>query len=53
MPRIVIFIEKSMTYQKKKIFRVITLHNIHCLKRKVSGEYFSEITYTKNSILWN
>ena len=39
-----------MTYQKKKkIFRVITLHNINCLRRKVSGEYFSEITYKKNS----
>ena len=32
---------------------VITLHNINCLKRKFSGEYFSEINYEKNSILWN
>ena len=36
-----------MTYQKNVFFCVITLHNINCLKRKVFGEYFSEITYKK------
>ena len=42
-----------MTYQQNVFFRLITLHNINCLKRKVFGEYFSEITYKKNNILWN
>ena len=37
-PRIVILIEKIMTYQKNDFFREITLHNINCLKRKVTDE---------------
>ena len=53
IPRLFIFIEKSMTYQKKIFFRVITFHNINYLKRKVSGEYFNKINYKKNSILQN
>ena len=36
-----------MTYQKNVFFRVITLHNIIFLKRKVSSEYFSEINLQK------
>ena len=51
--RIVILIEKIMTYQKNVFFREITLHKINCLKRNVTDEYFSKITYKKNSILWN
>ena len=42
-----------MTYEKNVFFRAITLHNINCLKRKVSGKYFGESTCKKNSILWN
>ena len=48
IPRLFIFIEKSMTYQKNVFFRVITFHNMSWLKRNVSSEYFSNITYKKS-----
>ena len=40
-----------MAYQKNVFSRVITLHNTNCLKRKVCGKYFSEMTYKENGIL--